>query len=48
MKARVALAAMVLLVAACGGPGRYPVSRAEVGPNDPVKSLSIAQSPFGP
>ena len=41
-----AAAAAVLLVSACAGTGQYPLSRAEAGPDDPVRELMLPILPW--
>ena len=38
----IALTLASLLLLGCEGPGKYPVTGEECGPNDPVKDLSAA------
>ena len=43
--AMLAALAAALLLAACAGSGRYPVSRAAVGPDDPVRGMVVPPVP---
>jgi len=47
MKTILPVTLAAVLLAACAGPGRYPLSRAVVGPDDPVHSFSVPQSLAG-
>lgn len=35
----------VLALAGCAGPGRYPITGAECGPDDPVLDMDVPNCP---